>query len=136
MERRVFSCFFVLKGSRREAPISSPSSWPFLPCVNPLAPTYIPPSGDWQGAALEWAALVQCPYGSALRLQLESSLPPQATFLVSKKVKVSKLSLVSLLCLELLKSLVISAHLPGGKCGDQRDDDYVDSAERNPPRGG
>ncbi|KAB1281020.1 Endoplasmic reticulum aminopeptidase 2 [Camelus dromedarius] len=34
----------------------------------------------------------------------------------------------------LLKSLVISAHLPGGKCGDQRDDDYVDSAERNPPR--
>ena len=57
-------------------------------------------------------------------------------FPASKEVEVSHLSLASLLCLELPKSLVISAGLPAGKCGGEADDGYLDSAERNPPRGG
>lgn len=87
-------------------------------------------SGDLQSAALGG----QPQNSSHIALPESSPLPPQAQFLAPREVKVSDLSSVSLLCLEL--PLVISARLSRGKHGGQRDDDYMDSAERNPSRGG
>lgn len=107
-----------------------PSSWPFLPCVNPPAATY----------TLLQVTCKEQPWGGAdcgaLRLQAESCALSPRPFCGLRGGLVSDLFLVSLLSLGLLKSLVISAGFPGRKYGRQRDDDYMDSAERNPPRGG
>lgn len=40
----MFFCF------ERETSVSNPSSWPFLPCVNPQAPTHVPASGNLQSS--------------------------------------------------------------------------------------
>ena len=45
--------FFCFEREQRGAPVSSPSSWPFLPCIDPQAPRHVPPSGNFPGVPVD-----------------------------------------------------------------------------------